>query len=838
MPCPAARRSRPLRHLAPRPARASVLASRVALAWGLCLTGLPAGALGQPGSGAGVDEPAPKAPGQATGKTGPALQAVQATTATTPTAAPAPAPETSVPPAPRPDTSPPKQPAAATPAATPPAASSAPAPAASGSQTIEITGTRGDDGDDDRERRESSIAKTVYGRAELDRHGDFDVTDVLKRLPGLSVENGQPRMRGLGGGYTQILINGEPAPPGFSLETLAPGDVERIEVVQGATAEHSAVAGTINIVLRVPPRTQQREWRANLGYRAVQPTGSSALQWGDRLGDWSFVLPLSLGRQANGGQDSQQRRSRSRLGEQLQSQQQGEDAQRSSQLQFTPRLVWRMAERTQWQASALWQINQGHNTGQRRTQYLAGPAGTTHADASDNRYRNDLLRLQTQFTHRWPDGRRLELRGSWQQQQRDGNSLYQAFRADGSRWLLRDSQSTQDDRSQSLAWRWRQPVGEQHTLSLGADAERRSQHQLRQVWDNGSEVRSNFTGQPVDTQVRRAVLFVQDEWALSPRWALLPGWRLERQTLRSASPGSPIDAGFTRALPVLHLNHRLDPAGQGKDQLRASLSRSLKWPELNALSSRYQVNGSYEAHLSNTPLAADRAGNPGLRPEKALGLDLAYEHHGSDGGFASLSVFARQIDGLIRQTVHLEADPAPGLVSAPRWVSRPLNLGRASSQGIALELKGHGHQVWPQQFNRRTPVLLRLALQAYRSSVDQVDGPDNRLEAQPPWVLNAGFDARLAAPGWNWGASLVLRPAYGTRQSDQQHSRRSAQRTLDAFISWRPDRALQLRLAAQNLLRPASSSAQRTDDLDGFSAESLSTRPSRRQVQLGATWRF
>lgn len=727
---------------------------------------------------------------------------------------------------------------APSPAARPAPASSPATPGAAPAQTVEITATRPGEVDEDGERRDASIAKTVYGREELDRHGDFDVTDVLKRLPGLSVENGQPRMRGLGGGYTQILVNGEPAPPGFSLDTLAPGDVERIEVVKGATAEHSAVAGTINVVLRVPPRTRQREWRANLGYRAVQPGGNTAFQWGDRLGDWSFVLPVSLGRQAGGGQDTQQRQSRNRLGELLQSQLQGQDTQRSSQLQFTPRLVWRIGERTQWQWTALWQANQGHNTGARRTHYLAGPPGTTHADASDNRNRSDLLRLQTQFSHRWTDGRRLELRGSWQQQQRNGEGLYQAFRADASRWLLRDSLSTQADRSQSLALRWRQPLGEQHTLSLGADAEQRTQHQLRRVWDNGLEQLSAHTGQPFDAVVRRGVLFVQDEWALSPRWALLPGWRLEQQRMRSTSPGSPIDAGFTRALPVLHLNHRLDPQGQGKDQLRASLSRSLKWPDLNALSSRYAVNGSYEAHLTNTPLAADRAGNPGLRPEKALGLDLAYEHHPSDGGFAGVSVFVRRIDGLIRQTVHLEADPAPGLVSAPRWVSRPLNLGSASSRGIELELKSHGHQLWPQHFNRRTPVLMRLALQVYRSSVDQVDGPDNRLEAQPPWVLNAGFDARLATPGWNWGASLVLRPAYGTRQSDQQHSRRSAQRTLDAFISWRPDRALQLRLAAQNLLRPASSSAQRTDDLDGFSAESLSTRPSRRQVQLGATWRF
>jgi iron complex outermembrane receptor protein len=55
-----------------------------------------------------------------------------------------------------------------------------------------------------------------------------------------------PRLRGLGGGCTQILLNGEPAPPGFSMDMLAPTDIERIEVMKGPTAEFGGVAGTIN----------------------------------------------------------------------------------------------------------------------------------------------------------------------------------------------------------------------------------------------------------------------------------------------------------------------------------------------------------------------------------------------------------------------------------------------------------------------------------------------------------------------------------------------------------------------------------------------------------------
>jgi outer membrane receptor for ferrienterochelin and colicins len=81
-------------------------------------------------------------------------------------------------------------------------------------------------------RRAASFAKQIYGREELDRYGDTNALDVMRRLPGVNVDSGGPRMRGLGAGYTQILINGDPAPPGFNLDQLSPSQIERIEVIK------------------------------------------------------------------------------------------------------------------------------------------------------------------------------------------------------------------------------------------------------------------------------------------------------------------------------------------------------------------------------------------------------------------------------------------------------------------------------------------------------------------------------------------------------------------------------------------------------------------------------
>src|SRR5690242_15381114 len=76
---------------------------------------------------------------------------------------------------------------------------------------IRISGARADDTE---ARRISTAAKLVFGREELERNGDTSVSEVLKRLPGVTIGGapgrggGGVRMRGMGNGYTQMLVNG------------------------------------------------------------------------------------------------------------------------------------------------------------------------------------------------------------------------------------------------------------------------------------------------------------------------------------------------------------------------------------------------------------------------------------------------------------------------------------------------------------------------------------------------------------------------------------------------------------------------------------------------------
>ena len=134
------------------------------------------------------------------------------------------------------------------------------------------------------ERRQSTAAKIVIGREELDKQGDSTLGEVLKRLPGVTVQGapgrgGGIRMRGLGGGYTQILLDGQRVPPGFSIESLTPEMVEKVEIMRAPTAETGAraIAGTINIILREGQKSNPDDLR--LGTSFENGHRSESVNW-------------------------------------------------------------------------------------------------------------------------------------------------------------------------------------------------------------------------------------------------------------------------------------------------------------------------------------------------------------------------------------------------------------------------------------------------------------------------------------------------------------------------------------------------------------------------------
>ena len=637
-----------------------------------------------------------------------------------------------------------------------------------------------------------------------DAYGDSSVLDVLQRLPGISIDGETPRLRGMGEGYTVVLINGEPAPPGFSMDTLAPADIERIEVTKGPTAEHGGAAGVINIILRVPPKLRQREWRASLGYRAVKPQGNTSGSWGDRLGEGaqtagfpSAAGVLHLGQRCALAHRTQQPHARWRR-----------RAAARSPAAMNGRAKASASARV-WTGSAMNSRRCNCSCLCRPTSQKAVPGARPRccrarrllgvADESQSQGDWQLQRANLQWVRRWPSGVRLELKAGGQSSLSLNEGQSQAFNAAGDGVLPRNSSTSNRDQAMPhKAAACGLPVGEAHTLALGWDLEARQRRELRRWFENGVERVTGSLGIPFTAEVARTRLFVQEEWAPTDPafkgFSALAGLRLESLRIRTADPDEQFVNTSTTLAPVFNLRHAVD--GAGKRLLRLGVSRSLRVPDVGTLMPRYSLNGSYERQVTNTPLAADSAGNPQLQPERATGVDLALEQHLSGGGVLSASVFHRQISGLIRRRIALETDADASVpAGVARWVSRPANFGRARSSGMELEVKGTAQQLLPADWAASPALRLRAALSLYRSRVEQVDDPEARLEGQPPWQATLGFDrtaeARQAS-GISFGASYTHVPAFSTQQTDLQRvwrGCRSAAGCLCAVAHRPPDAA-------------------------------------------------
>ncbi len=641
-------------------------------------------------------------------------------------------------------------------------------------------------------RRKSPVAKQIYGREELDKFGDTNVADVLKRLPGVNMAGGAPRMRGLGSGYTLILINGDPAPPGFDLSQLDPAQVERIEITKGPTADQSAqaVAGAINIILKDAPKVTQRDLRLGTSYSAVRPGASGSFTYGSRQGGLSYSLPISVFGW-RGLNESTTTRAVNEAGSDWTVTQAQEQAFWGAGWNATPRLNWKIDDEQSLNLTSFLQQGRWHFN----TRFAdLGETGSGALPDSDTRNLGtwQMVRANGQYTNQLNDSQRLELKAGLQ----DARG---SFHNDTFATPFRNSDGDNTDRNFTQGGKFSQIVNDQHSVTGGWELEWRRREETRTVRVGGQEQLPGVDGAPFAADINRRAFFVQDEWEISPQWSAYVGLRTERiRTETATEDGTKFGNTSSVTTPLLHLNYKIDP--KGRDLIRASLTRSYKAPTLNQLLSRPALSGLYpDPTTANTDISPDNIGNPNLKPELATGLDVAYEKYLQGGGMVSVGGFYRRVSNLIRNVVSLE-QPGEAMYwsDVARWVNRPVNFSTATAMGLELELKGRAGELMPSLFDPKLPLNLRAALNVYHSRVAAVPGPNNRLDAQQPWSANLGFDYRTTAVPMNLGASFAYTPGYLTQQTSMQASELSRTRSLDLFAQYFLSKTSSIRVSANN----------------------------------------
>lgn len=732
-------------------------------------------------------------------------------------------------------------PAPAPGAAPAPAPAPAPASTADDGQTlapVEITGTRGDTTE---ERRRSTAGKIVVGRDEIERFGDATLGDVLRRLPGVTIggrpgRGGPIRLRGLGSGYTQILLDGERVPPGFSLDSIPPDQIERIEILRAPTAETGAraIAGTINIVTREGTRRRVNDVRANLSGERDGLQGGASWTRNVVLGDWTAngtVSAYGFGR--DDGSRTEVAAARLADGVRVGAQSLASRSRTSGGgLNANARLQWR-SPRAGGDTLTLTPVFFSNRYDVRGTGTLEQRLGTMPPPYDAVDFDGDggvtIARLNGQWNTRLGPESRLEARaGLGTRALESGTRRRESTQGLLSRTL--DDRREARDRTWSASAKLVRGLFEDHSVTAGVEVEGERLRDERRTLQDGQPILGEF-----DEALRAGTLrlagYAQDEWNPTPSWAVNAGLRWESIATRGSGLAGEDAPRHTSAVwtPLFHTTWRPDP--KSRDQVRLSLTRSYKPPMLGQLVARPAPSTRYAVGGPNTPTSPDRAGNPDLKPELAIGVDLAVERYLPASGLLSANVFHRRIRDHIRNQTTLE----PVAYSpVPRYVSRPRNVGDASVTGLELEAKFRASEVLASL--PRTDV--RLNASAFRSRVQQVSGPDNRLDGQPSATANAGFDHRLAGVPIAFGGNVNWIPGFSTRLSETQTASQSRKLVVDAYAAWTVGPHLTLRLSASNLAALDDVAVSRVDgpDASGLTVRESSTtvQPTRLSVQLRA----
>lgn len=670
-------------------------------------------------------------------------------------------------------------------------------------------------------RREDTATKIVVTEEEIGKYGDTQLADVLKRQPGITVTGDSIRMRGLGNGYTQILLNGERAPPGFQLDTLSPGMVERIEILRAATAEYStqSIAGTINIILKKKVTIAQRELKLGIasgrGYRAPNVN----VQISDKRDDFSYSLGVFL--QHNDFDFTSRSEEFGADGAGVQNIYRATTNRSKGHYDgagLSPRLNWTLANGDTVTSQSFVNFNRSVNNGDRRYEVMEGVPVPYPYSVTKGINQNSLLRTDLNWVHKLADDAKLDMKAGLTHGERDIDFFQQGYTLANVQNLDSTVLSAAKDNGATFTGKYSTPIVDGHALVAGWDGGFTKRTENRDQRDKPLPgVIPVISFEDFAANVARLALFAQDEWSITKDWSVYVGLRWE--ALDTRSEGNTFSRVHNRSNVLSPLFQTLwkfpDKSGR---QVRFALTRTYKAPATASLIPRRFTS------TNNGPTDPDYQGNPSLKPELATGIDVAYEHFWGQGATISISGALRRITDFNRRGLIFVND---------RWISTPINDGTAQTRSLEFDAK------FPVQSLYKTapPIDFRLNLNRNWSNVDSVPGPNNRLDEQTPFSATVGLDYRMKGGDVTAGGSYSFKSGGPVRISTNQSRYLTARRELDLYALWKFTPKTQFRLTLANVLRQDYSNESSYFDAFG-SQRRTSTFPSSMHVRGNLEMKF
>ena len=531
------------------------------------------------------------------------------------------------------------------------------------------------------ERRESSYAKTVITRQEMEEFGGQTAADVLRRLPrlffsGPPATNKDVRQAGLDKEFQNVLINGNRPPGGgekreFALDRIPVEQIERIELLKNPTAAYDAdsIAGLVNIILKEAPR--QRIFSASLGGsygdEADKAAAKVTIEYGDQAGPLGYRL---------GGTRNDEYRGKDKVVvDQTKNERETEvEVVRTITSSVNLSLGLQAGERDRIVFRPFYSAQ---SEGKTKEKFIAnltsGEAKSKNVEDEDK----DML-LQSyglEWEHRYAGGATFKVQGLFSENDEDKDKVTAQY-SGATLAFAKNTFETEakEDRERLLAADMKLPLtgpfASEHLLGFGVKVRDKDRTVAKDNFEINNLGVKKVTTNPLDSyRVEETItaIYLMDEAGLSERFVLTPGVRAEMtdgEYVTAAGIGDKDD--FIDWNPSLHALYKL---GSGY-QLRGSVARVISRP-------------AFKDKVPTRSVKADKVeeGNPDLEAATAINYEAALEKYFGKAGLVAIGGFRKEIDGVIEKQ-QIGTDIGSGLP-----LVRPVNAGEATVQGLEFEAR-------------------------------------------------------------------------------------------------------------------------------------------------------
>ncbi len=671
---------------------------------------------------------------------------------------------------------------------------------------------------DDAMREYSTTSRIFIGRAELARYADTQLSDTLRRLPGVTVDSvggqaPQVRLRGFNSGYARVLIDGEPIPPNFSLDSISPEAVERIEIHRVATAEVSgaSIAGVLNIVLRKRVDFGSTVLSATSELRGGKSQSNATATFAGKKPSLDYSLVAVVNRTSV---DYPQVGTDERVSSLLDGSfvrryeksatESGTNGSVSAKLQFSRPEMARISFDSFTRANSI-----SGSTIERTDAFVGANLISAPNSALIYTWRSNMHRVNLGVQSDFGGALAMDAKVGAYIGRRSAAAAFDTFAIGGEALLNRVISSSSDDRTVFTSGRFKVDLFGQHALVAGwnVSEDRHSEDRIqRDLFVR--DFPPNNIDEAYDTVVRQSAIYVQDEWSLSDKFSAYAGVRSEALTTRvSGTSLNPALARVNTIAPSAQLRWTLPT--NFRDTVRFAISRSYRAPTAGELTPRRFVASN------NSPTTPDLQGNPLLVPELAWGSDGSIERTWRPGALTSVGFFHRAITNVIYPQVRRDPESS-------QWISSPQNLGRATAYGVEAD----GKVTFPLVASGVSALVVKANFVKTWSSVAAIPSPGNQLNRQAPFSSNVSLDVDLTGIPVTWGMNLGFRQQGFVRASAQLTSYVQSTRALDCYLLWRISPSTSIRLSGINLWPSANAESSVFSSYDSTTFRRAITNPS------------